>query len=328
MSTQPIQTVLGPIEPDALGRTLCHEHVFVLSPDAQTNVATDWDEDRRVADAIDKLRRLKANGIDAIIDPTVIGLGRYVPRVREIAEQTDLHIVIATGLYTYDTVPFFFAHRGPGTNLGGPDPLVDAFVTDITEGVPGTDGVRAGIIKVATDKAGVTPDIDRILRAAAAAHRQTGVPITTHTDAHERVGLDQQRVFDEEGVDLSRVVIGHSGDTDDYDYLEEMLRRGSYLGMDRFGVDTMPMAERVDVVVQLIERGWVDQLLLAHDAACYVDWFGDWDLMMQLAPNWNFDHIPNDVLPALRDRGVTEQQIDAMLVDNPRRLLAENRGPY
>ena len=129
------------------------------------------------------------------------------------------------------------------------------FVRDMTTGIADT-GVKAGILKCATDRLGVTTDIDRILRATAKAHRMTGVPISTHTYARGKVGLDQQRIFREEGVDLSRVVIGHSGDTTDLDYLEELIRNGSYIGMDRFGIDTiLGFEERVKTVAALCGRG-------------------------------------------------------------------------
>jgi phosphotriesterase-related protein len=155
----------------------------------------------------------------------------------------------------------------------------------------------------------------------AQAHRQTGVPISTHTHARGRRGLDQQRILREEGVDLSRVVIGHSGDTTDINYLEELIAAGSYLGMDRFGADTiLPFDERVNTVTILCERGHADKLVLSHDAACFLDWLPE-PVRPAWLPNWHYLHIQNDVLPALRKRGVTEDQIRTMLVDNPRAIL-------
>jgi phosphotriesterase-related protein len=139
--------------------------------------------------------------------------------------------------------------------------------------------------------------------------------------------VDQQRIFAEEGVDLSRVVIGHSGDTTDLDYLEELVAAGSYLGMDRFGVDNiLSFEDRVDTVVRMCERGHADRMVLAHDASCYIDWLPEAALPVVL-PNWHYLHISNDVLPALRQRGVTEDQITTMLVDNPRAIFS-NGGAY
>lgn len=325
--TAEVHTVRGPIPTTDLGVTLMHEHVFVLSPEIVANYPEGWGEEQvREQAAVDKLNALKAIGVDTIVDPTVIGLGRYIPRIARVAERTDLQIVVATGVYTYNDVPMFFHFTGPGTLLNGPEPMVDMFVRDITEGIAGT-GVKAAILKCATDEPGVTPGVERVLRAVAQAHRATGVPITTHTHAHTRRGLEQQRVFAEEGVDLTRVIIGHSGDSTDLDYLEELAAAGSYLGMDRFGLDNIcSFDDRVDTVARMCERGHAGRMVLAHDASCYIDWLPEAALPFAL-PNWHYLHIHNDVLPALRRRGVTEEQITTMLVDNPRAIFSR-RGGY
>ena len=240
-----LETVKGAIDTTALGQVLMHEHVFVLSAEIMQNYPEDWGEEEvRVKDAVDRLNELKAVGIDTIVDLTVTGLGRYIPRIQRIGAQTDLNIIVATGLYTYNDVPHYFHYRGPGTLLDGPEKMTEMFVRDITRGVADT-GVKAAILKCATDEPGVTPGVERVLRAVAQAHRQTGVPISTHTHAGTQRGLEQQRIFTEEGVDLSRVVIGHSGDTTDIAYLEDLIANGSYIGMDRFGIDViLPFEER------------------------------------------------------------------------------------
>lgn len=315
------ETARGPIPTAGLGVTLMHEHVFVLSPEIMANYPEGWgDEAAREETAVEKLNALKAIGVDTIVDPTVVGLGRYIPRIARVAARTELNIVVATGVYTYNDVPMYFHFTGPGTALNGPEPMVDMFVRDITEGIAGT-GVKAAILKCATDEPGLTAGVERVLRAVAQAHRATGVPITTHTHAQSRRGLEQQRVFAEEGVDLTRVIIGHSGDTTDLDYLEELVAAGSYLGMDRFGVDNiLGFDDRVDTVARMCERGHAGRMVLAHDASCYIDWLPEAALPLVL-PNWHYLHIHNDVLPALRQRGVTEEQITTMLVANPRAIF-------
>jgi phosphotriesterase-related protein len=256
----------------------------------------------------------------------VLGLGRYIPRIARIAAETDLNIVVATGLYTYNDVPMYFHYLGPGAPLGGPEIMADMFVRDIEQGIADT-GIKAAILKCATDEPGVTAGVERVLRAVAQAHRRTGVPISTHTHAGTRRGLEQQRIFTEEGVDLSRVVIGHSGDTTDLAYLEELVVNGSYIGMDRFGVDVyLPFEDRVDTVVRMCERGHADKMVLSHDASCYFDALPEETLPVAL-PNWHYLHIHNDVIPALKARGVTDEQLQTMLVDNPRRIF-EARGAY
>lgn len=314
-----IETAMGPIKGSELGRVLMHEHVFVISTEIQQNYPDEWGEDSfRIDDAVVRLTELKEAGIDTILDPTAIGLGRYVPRIVEVAERVDLNIVVATGLYTFNELPHYYGRRP--RSEGQVDVLTTHFVRDISEGIADT-GVKAGVIKCATDKPGVTPDVERVLRACAQAHRETGVPITTHTNARLRRGLEQQDIFDSEGVDLSRVVIGHCGDTDDLDYLMEIADRGSLLGMDRFGIDGyLPTADRVRVVAELCERGYADRLVLSHDASCYIDWIAG-EVPIGALPNWHYLHISHDVLPALRERGVSDDQIDTMLVANPRRYL-------
>jgi phosphotriesterase-related protein len=320
-----VNTVRGPIDGAGLGTTLMHEHVFILSPDVQQNYPLGWDDARRIDDAVTRLNELKSRGVDSIVDLTVLGLGRYVPRIAAIAARTELQIVVATGLYTYNDVPLYFSYRGPGTPFDGPEPMIDMFVRDLQIGIAETD-VKAGILKCATDEAGVTPGVERVLLAVAEAHRQTGAPISTHTHAPTRQGLEQQRIFAKEGVDLERVVIGHSGDSTDLAYLEELVGNGSYIGMDRFGIDAiLSFDERVATVATMCERGHANRMVLSHDAACHNDWFED-EMVTAVQPNWRYTHISDDVIPALRARGVTDDQLRQMLVENPMTILGSRTG--
>src|SRR5947199_736632 len=220
-----VNTMRGPIDTDRLGVTLMHEHIFVLSTEIMQNYPEGWgDEEKRVGDAIARLNELKARGVDTIVDLTVIGLGRYIPRIERVARATDLNIIVATGVYTYNDVPMYFHFQGPGTELGGPEFMADMFVRDITEGIAGTD-VKAAILKCATDQQGVTPGVERVLRAVAHAHRRTGVPISTHTHAHTERGLEKQDILEDDGGDLSRASIAHSSETKDMDCLNKMIAR-------------------------------------------------------------------------------------------------------
>jgi phosphotriesterase-related protein len=314
-----VNTVQGPVDGSLLGRTLMHEHIFVLSPEIE-KTADEWDEAAQQARAVTKLRELKERGIDTLVDLTVVGLGRYIPRVAAIAEQVpEINVVVATGVYTYNEVPMFFHFQGPGTILGGPEPMVEMFVREIREGI-GETGVRAGILKCASDRPGLTPGVERVLRAVAQAHRSTGVPITTHTPTPpEPWGLEQQRIFKEEGVDLGRVVIGHSGGTVNTDYHLSLIDNGSYLGFDHFGLPGITLEERVDAVARLCTRGYADRIVLSHDAMCFVDWFPR--SVMDASSNWRWTYIADEVLPAMRARGVSEADITTMLVNNPRSIL-------
>lgn len=314
-----VETVRGPVEADSLGTTLMHEHVFVLSEEIRQNYPAGWDETDRVDDAIVKLSALAGRGCQTIVDPTVLGLGRDIHRIRRVADGADLNIIVATGLYTYDKVPAYFEYRV--SRHGGPDPMAQMFIGDITEGIAGT-GVKAAFLKCAIDEAGLTPGVERVLRAVCRAHAETGAPITVHTHPGTGTGREVVRVLREEKADLARVVLGHSGDSTDLEYLTELADTGCLLGMDRFGLDVItPFEQRVDTVAALCKLGYAGSMVLSHDASCYIDWFPQ-EVIPMFAPTWNFEHIFDDVLPALRERGATEAQIETMLVANPRRYFS------
>jgi phosphotriesterase-related protein len=323
-----VETVRGPVQADDLGPTLMHEHVFSLSTEHVQNYGDGlwWDEEVRVADAVSKLRTLRHRGIKTIVDPTVWGLGRYMPRIQRIAEQVDLNIVVAAGLYVYEELPQQYAYRGPGLLFDVPEPMITDFTRDIVEGI-GTSGVKAALLKCCVEAGGLTPGIDRIARAVARTHLGTGTPITVHTSSPAQSGRLAVDLFRSEGVDLAKVVIAHAGDSNDLDYLMELADTGATLGMDRFGLDLFnPTPDRIRTIAALAARGYADRMVLAHDANCFFDYFGaDQDTVRAaIMPNWHYTHISDDVLPALRESGVTEAQIEQMLVDNPRRYFSRN----
>ncbi|MDZ7726892.1 MAG: phosphotriesterase-related protein [Dehalococcoidia bacterium] len=311
-----VQAVTGPIDTASFGFTLMHEHVVTRSPGLFEAWPHLWDRAKEVQRAITLLRQAKEAGIDTMIDLTTIDLGRDVAFVREVAEQVDVKIVMCTGVW-----------RNPPRDFTPADAeeIAGLFVRDIEQGMEGGT-IRAGVIKLATE-----PDVDelneKILRAGARAHRRTGVPISTHHYVHTQCGLSQQNIFEDEGVDLSRVVIGHSGDSEDDAYLKSIMDRGSTIGMDRFGIDRMLSTEkRTATVARLCKAGYADRMVLSHDANSYMDTTPP-DRKAEIMPNWHYLHITNDVLPALREQGVSEDDIRKMTVDNPRRIF-EQQGAY
>jgi phosphotriesterase-related protein len=321
-----VETVRGQVDTGDLGPTLMHEHIFFMSTEHMQNYGDGawWDEEARVADAVGKLRALRDKGITTIVDPTVWGLGRYIPRIQRIAQQVDLNIVVATGLYVYEELPQQYAYRGPGLLVDTPEPMVTDFTRDIALGI-GATGVKAALLKCCIEAQGLTPGVDRIARAVARTHAETGTPITVHTSSPAQTGRLAVDLFRKEGADLAKVVIGHAGDSNDLDYLMELADSGATLGMDRFGLDLFnPTADRVATIAALATRGYADRMVLAHDASCFMDYFGaDYDEVRAAAtPNWHYTHISDDVLPALREAGVTDAQIEQMLVDNPRRYFS------
>jgi phosphotriesterase-related protein len=195
-------------------------------------------------------------------------------------------------------------------------------VREIEIGI-GQTGIRAGIIKCVTGHEGLTKDVDILLRASAHAHLRTGVPITTHSDPFRGTGLLQQALFREEGVDLSRVIIGHTGCSTDLDYIERIIEAGSYVGMDRFGeYDKASLEDRVRIVAELCDRGYASRITLSHDRNCGGD----------IPPDGPRDpdpyhHIERIVLPALRERGVAEADLDQMLSGNPMAIFGPSGVP-
>jgi phosphotriesterase-related protein len=198
--------------------------------------------------------------------------------------------------------------------------MADLFVRDVEVGIQGTD-VKAAFVKCCTDHQGVTDDVEKVLRAAARASQRTGRPIMTHSHPQSGQGLRQMEIFEDEGVDPAKVMIGHTGDTDSLEYIEELLGHGPFIGMDRYGLDMiLPTEQRNATVVELAGRGYADRMFLSQDACCTLDWYPP-ELVGQMAPNWNMTYLLDQVVPALKDAGVTDEQVSQMMEDNPRRWL-------
>jgi phosphotriesterase-related protein len=271
----------------------------------------DWETIR--ATAVDRLREAAGAGVRTIVDCTPIGLGREATLIRDAAAESGMQIIAPTGLYYQ--LPFYFSNRPTET-------IAELLVSDIVDGI-GDSGVRAGVIKCATE-----PEMDRmnerVLRASAQAHRRTGVPIVTHTYPANRTGLDQQRVFKEEGADLGRIVIGHSDDTDDLSYLEEIIENGSYCGMDRIGIQAPRTSEqRADMVAALVEKGYADRVTLSHDASGWFDFTAEQERLRERAPTWRWTYIPEEFSVLLRERGVSDDDIKQMTTANPRAIFSQ-----
>ncbi|MFG1797771.1 phosphotriesterase [Nocardia sp. NPDC049149] len=328
-----VQTVRGPIETIDLGRTYMHEHIFLLNTEVQQNFPDEWgDEDARIADAVAKLTALTEQGVTSMVDMTVLGLGRCIPRIQKIAERVpQLNIIVATGCYTYRDVPFYFSLRPlDSATLADHrtrDPMVDMFVHDIVEGIAGT-GVKAGMLKCAIGEPGLTDGVERVMRAVAQAHLETYTPITVHTDSVHQRGLDVKRVMvDQMGVAPERVVLGHTGDTTDLDHITELAEAGFILGFDRFGLhlDSLSWQSHADTLIEACRRGLADQIVLSHDQCCYTDWASPSEIAR--LTDSSYLHLGDEVVPYLRAHGVTDDQIDTMLVDVPRRVFEQAARP-
>jgi phosphotriesterase-related protein len=312
-----LNTGLGPIAPEKLGFTLMHEHVLV----AASGLYQSYPDLLGVgpeARAIESLKRAKAAGIDSILDATTFDLGRHAPLLSAVSRGSGVNIINVTGWWL--DVPRFM--RGVG-----PNQMAREFIRDITEGFRGTD-IRAGLLKCAADIDGVTPPLETMARAVARAHRETGIPIMVHSHPGTQLARRQIEIFREEGVDLTRVKIDHSNDTTDLEYLEWILDQGCWLGLDRYPGRLVSPRQRTNTLKALIDLGHVERLCPSHDCICIHLHNERPDGSIPEQHDYyrgnpdQYLYIQRQVLPQLREMGVTEAQITTLFVDNPRRFLA------
>ncbi len=313
-----INTVLGTISPEQLGITLMHEHLLIGWAGWELDTtAPRFDRKTALRNCLDRLKETRDLGLKSMVDPCPMDIGRDIVFMAEAAQASGINIIAATGLYKEDLGNVaYFRQRSV-------DEITAVYVREIKEGI-GESGIKAGIIKCATGKGQITKYEENCLRAAARAHKTTGAPITTHTE-EGTMGREQLDIFASEGVDLSHVIIGHSCGASDLRYHTEMLDRGCTLGFDRFGLDLLhPDKLRLAALIGLAGVGYEKQIVLSHDSvAC---WLGR---ALEIPPeaakgiaNWTPTHIFKHILPTMRDAGVADQKINAMLVDNPRRFFA------
>ena len=314
-----INSVLGPLDTADMGFTLAHEHVLVSSAGIQQVYPEFIPRDAIIERAIQDLSAARAEGVRTIIDVTTIDLGRDIRMLEDVSRGSGVNIIAATG--TWRDIPRVFWEASP-------DSIAALYIREIEQGIEGA-GIKAGVIKVANDKGGVTPQGEIILRAAARAHKATGVPISTHTWAPERVGLQQARIFEEEGVDLNRVYVGHSNDTTNHAYLIELLDKGAWIGLDRYpgwaseGTDTPDWQDRTRTAARLVEAGYGHKIMLSHDWSIPISRPTEDERTRREARNADgYLFIHRRVLPLLRDFGVSQDAIDQMMVHNPRNFFS------
>ena len=305
-----VMTVSGPIPPDRLGFTLPHEHTGIALWHIEGRVDY-WeltpDEDL----IIEELKELRRRGGATLVDLTLDGVGRDPHRLRRLAGATGLNIVMGCGWYRGSHYP-----AEALIDRRSVDHLAAQIVGEFEGGV-GDTGIRPGIIgEIGTDKPWLSAQEERVHRAAARAAKATGMAVTTH-GVQSPVGLAQLRVFEEEGMDPSRVVIGHADSYHDIEHYLAILARGANVQFDflghRFGIEEALEPRLVETIVELLERGFADQLLLSQDV-CH---------NRQLKANGGFGYVylHQHFLPSLRTAAVGEGEIRQMTIDNPARIL-------
>ncbi len=323
MTTDTINTVCGPISVDDLGVTLMHEHLVIGYPGWQADTRKPGLKREEIRDiALDKIRQMQDFGIRSMLDPCPNDLGRDVALAAEVSDRTGFNIICATGLYKEDEGGAAYWHFT--RSLGkGVEAMAELFVRELTEGI-GDTGIRAGIIKVATGEGRITDYEYEVLEAAALAAVETGAPVTTHTD-QGTMGVEQQEFLTGKGVPAHRIIIGHSCGSADHGYHLDILDRGSYLGFDRFGLEVLaPDEQRIQALAALLKKNREQRIVVSHDSVwCTRGTPFPEDLLALMDPDvlFNPTHFHRNIIPRLLEQGVTREQIDTMLVDNPRRFF-------
>lgn len=315
-----VPTVTGAVAAHGLGITLVHEHLRFRDEAVVENWPGRYDEATELDAAVAAVTAAAERGVRTVVDPTAMFGGRDVRFLRRVAEATGVQVVACTGIYTYDHLPPYFANRDV-------DEMADHFVEDLERGVQGTD-IRAAFIKVAADEPGITPNVEKVHRAAGRASVRTGAPIMCHTRPASATGPRQVGILREEGVPPHRIQLAHTGDTDDLDVIEELLALGVWVGLDRFGLEMfLPGDRRVATAAELLRRGHAGRLLLSHDHCATIDHFGPQAKEALyaaglVAGSWSMTMLFDEVLPQLREQGALDDAtFDTLFVDNPRRWL-------
>jgi len=309
-----VNSVLGKIDPTDLGFTLMHEHIASVNP-SMIQAFPEWfNRQETIAKAVKELRYAKQQGLHTIVDATPFNLGRDIWLLREVAEKSGVNIIASTGFYHVDE-PFLM-----GWEINH---LVDLLLSEMEFGIQGTD-IKPGVIKCASETK-ITETNEKLLRVSARLHKLSGLPVITHSSSVNQNGLAQLEILLDEEVDVTKLVIGHCGDTTDVDYLETLLANGCYIGLDRFGLDMqLSMESRVDVCVELCEKGYEDQIVVSHDYNVFLDWFPRDvlpNILEQSASRWSFHHILLDIIPRLHDKGVSEKQVKNITIENPSKIF-------
>jgi predicted metal-dependent phosphotriesterase family hydrolase len=296
-----VVTVLGEIEPSEMGNTLTHDHLLVDGWGLRNLYEAILDDE---GIAIDEVRRFKEAGGGTICDPTNIGLGRDPRALARLSAATGVHVVMGAGWYREVVYPDYISSTST-------EELAQILVNEIRDGVDGT-GIRPGFIgEIGTERGHITPAVERVFRAAARAHVRTGIPILTHTTHWGELALEQLDLLAEEGVAPSVVIVSHLGDRKGVANILPIAERGAWINVDNIGFvgGYAPLEFRADNVAELCSLGLADRVMLSNDI-CELG-------QLSAYGGAGYANVILNFLPLLRDRGVSEDHIQQMMVLNP-----------
>jgi len=322
-----INTVLGPISPDQMGKTLVHEH-FLCGQVGWYAVETTNPYDRKAAvkTNLGVCQAAKDVGVKTIIDCSPNDLPRDPLLYKELAKKTGLNIICVTGLFNEHMGGSHYWIIKTWFNADISKLMAELFIKELTQGI-GKTGIKAGALKVASGET-VSDYEKKVFKAAVVAQKETGVPIITHTEGSTPVpGLEQADLFIQEGADISKIMIGHVSNSTDFNYQKAIADKGFYIGFDRLGFSFFTQDDVcVTNIAELCKQGYADRIMLSHDTVNF--WGGrpvpedvPPELAAMLSKNWRVDHVCREIVPALKQAGVSDRQVETMLVDNPRRLF-------
>jgi phosphotriesterase-related protein len=299
--------VLGAVAPGDLGFTLPHEHTKC----SLWWIENRWDYWELIGDEPrinEELGAYKALGGGTLVDVTPIGIGRDLGRLARLSEATGLHIVAGAGWYRQAYYP-----AEARIDRRSIDDLADEIVQEFVEGP-----VRPGIIgEIGTDKPWVTAQEERVFRAAARAALRIGASVTTHA-VQSDVGLAQLAILEDEGLDPTRIVIGHCDSHPRIEHWREIVRRGAHVEADFLGMSFTPLERAgepkvVELISTLLNEGFEKQILLSQDV-CH-------DSQLASYGGNGYTYLQKSFLPSLAAAGVNSATIKTITVENPARLL-------
>jgi len=317
-----VNTVLGQVSADELGVTLMHEHlIFAYSGWDCDAMAPPYDREAAATACVEALREAKGCGLKTLVDATASDMGRDIELQKMVSDRLGINIICATGFYTerYGKT-HYFKERSMIYDIVSE--LCETLIQEITQGI-GNTGVKAGIIKVSTGHARISSYEEKVLKAAARAQKETGVPIITHTEAGT-MGPEQADLLLSEGADPKRVVIGHMCGNSALNYHISVLEKGVNIAFDRLGIDALfPDRLRKACLIGLLGIGYTDRIFLSQDCSAYRLGrpFEFLDTFKQMLVNWKYTHVFNNIIPALKEAGVSQEKINTLMVENPRRLF-------
>jgi phosphotriesterase-related protein len=303
-----IQTVCGPISPSELGVTLTHEHLIFRLPPTRPSIEFDL---LNVDKAIFEVLCFKNVGGKSIVDMSTQEAERNVESLKRISEDTGINVICCSG-YVFEK--HWHCPRNNWILTATIDELEDKVYKEVVEGIDGT-GIKPGVLKAGSSLDVITQAEERVFLAIARAHLKTNLPISTHTTMGT-MALDQLTLLEEEGVDPGRVIIGHVDRQLMYGYLRMLAKKGCYIEFDQIGKEKYgPDELRVKLIIKLVIEGYIDQILLSHDGGrrSYRISYGGWP---------GLTHIVSTFIPMLRANGLTQEQADRLIIDNPASAFA------